>query len=1549
MSKFLWRYYLEDDVDSFRHLLQGAGAGLRPHTQKGVASSYSRSYDVDDHALDSTSPPSPVLRGKAPAQKEAERTTAALTRADINSKDTKGLTLLHHAASSTAHNAIEYAIALLSQPFIDLYIQDLENGWTPLHRAFYFGNIAIARAILERDAPHAGNLSAASGQIGSLAKVKDREGYGPYDLFSATIADRSLRTGIHSLTSDDDSSSDGGLPSGRGSPEGDDSETLTRSIVPPTVNVRADEFFTFGSNKNLTLGLGDQDDRHFPERIHLKRPQRLFERFYRKHVAARASGYATVNPAYAERYETQVRGRADLETLPDVIKFRPIIIQDVQMSKFHTAVLTADPVANLYVCGHGPGGRLGIGSEKTLFNFKCLDEFGSARISSIALGQDHTLAVTDRGELYSWGSNVNGQLGCGMARDNPKPEDAMQLSPKQIFGPMKKETIVGVAASRIHSVAHTSNALFTFGKNEGQLGLVDSQAGTLRFQTTPRQVYASRLASNIHSVSAIDRATIILLENREVHVFANFGAVKLQFPLDGFSNYFLRSSFLTTKYDKTPNKIIKITSGGDTICALSSSGEVFTVTVNQRLDPSASGSSTTNPHKIKAALSTPYRAWALRSDRTSARDVGVDADGSIILCTEAGGVFRRIRRPKAAGRAGSTGRDQKSKEFKFMRVPNLTRAVGVRASSSGAYCALREDCNVTRTELESRPKTLWRDIFGMLPFRSLADESPAPSFWQRPDAPKKVIDRIAQAQDVESEVTAALRQHQADFRDADVAIRSTVSDHVIPAHQVILTARSSILRQGFGKAHRTGNFDSEAFTIDEHGNARFTLTFKGLDYLTLLELTLYVYSDALVGFWRLRHRSPEMAFRYKQVRSELMKVGTKLELRNLEAAARRVITRPEPSMSADFELALLDRSFCSSCDARVQLADGEILVDSGLISKRCPFFEGLFQGHAGGTWLAARSQTAEKAVEVDLSHIEVHVFKLVLRYIYCDTGEEMFDDVATGDVDEFLDLVMEVLSAANELMLDNLSRICQVVMGRYVTTRNACQLLNAVAPSSVQDFKNVTLEYLCLSLEPLLANHWLDELDEDLLSELNDVVRENQTAAAPFVRSGRMQADLHEAYPELADILVRARQAKIDALDMKTKFPDAGTPTNEATSRFRSSPALRGKSPNSIASVHSSAVQSAKSKAATSELEPLPSPAQSSLPPAASSPLTDATPAPSREASGRPWGPTPLPGAKLGMKDIMDQASASRTSNLSLGIESQVGAERQSVSAAASKISQKQRKRQQQQQQRPNIEYASSAPPVAEVSSPAAVSPWRTVSGNRAVSPSVVVSSPTSQVGMPGSSSSPVPRTPSTPQLTMRQTIANAPAAKSKEVKPESPSTPRQGSRSVSTPGLAQTPTSAKAESFSSDSRPVQIQSIRHQARPELSPEFYMNQSLADIMSNEQAEKSTLKDAIAKRSLQEIQEEQVFQVCSASCTFQRRLLTAFRNGGTRRVPRCKKLNGCQKARRTDVEEEVPAVGVELGSGEVGNSIMKVMKADQAREHDEIRGMNDSMSDVDRAL
>ena len=974
-----------------------------------------------------------------------------LTRADINSKDFNGVSLLHYIASSTNENASKYAAALLQTPMLDLYVQDMESGWTALHRALYFGNITIARALVDRDSHDAlghYNFGTAQGVAG-LIKIKDWEGNSPFDVYGASITNRDIRQAstnplISSAEEEDDSELAQGV-SGDAKEDGSGNREIN-----PRVNVGGDEFLTFGSNKNFTLGFGDEDDRQYPERIFLKRPEHLLRRLYCEFQSQELSAAAT----------SETKASSPSGTLPAIIQYRPIVVQNIQLSKFHSAVLTTDPEANLYMCGFGPGGRLGTGDEVTRFHF--VSVFGGGlsgkKVVHVGLGQNHTIAISSQGETFTWGSNSFGQLGYAPPATNLRDEEPVQLLPRQIFGPLKRETVIAAAASRTHSVIHTATSLYTFGKNEGQLGLVDSDARSLAVQNIPRRVAASLFSSPINSVSAIDKATICLLENHDVWIFANYGYTKMSFPLEGFTNYFLKnsfSSFSATRYSSAQNHICKITSGEDTICAMSSMGDVYTVNVSQKTEPSATTASTTNPSKIRGALASPQRVWSLRKSHMAVRDVDVGQDGSIIICTESGSVWRRVKRAKVkdANAPGATG--YKPKDYKFSRVPGLTRIAAVRSNTFGAYAAVRRDCDVLKTQIETDSPALWKDLYPLHPFQGLSieedsdTENPMPRFWTPSPGTNDIATirrAVLTAPNLEESLINLLADHQrSEEATYDMRIGSTTSRFLIPVHEFVLAGRSSVLQRALTVFRQSYFFSiPNIVTIEYDNEGKILVSFEGADCITILNLVLYMYTDSIVDVWHHTRHSPKTAIRYRQIRTELMKIAAHLELRKLEQAVR-VMTEPPRSLNQDLNQAIQQPEYFENGDVEIELDGDSIKVHSALICQRCPFFEGLFQGRAGGLWLSSRREQdrePQEAIKVDLKHVDPDVFKYVLRHIYADSDEEIFDNAVTADFDAFLDLIMEVMSVANELMLDRLAQVCQKILGRYGKPTLICYLIS---------------------------------------------------------------------------------------------------------------------------------------------------------------------------------------------------------------------------------------------------------------------------------------------------------------------------------------------------------------------------------------------------------------------------------------------------------------------------------------------------------------------------
>ncbi|KAI9702786.1 MAG: hypothetical protein M1836_008000 [Candelina mexicana] len=1551
MSCYLWKLYIENDVDQFRQLLEASSYISKPQGQRGNAISGGNSSVTKAGGSKVALASSPQSTSKSykgigwiSAKVNNSHSSLTLTRADVNSRDDNGNTILHYAASSTLKSEIPLALALVDHPLIDLYIQDLESGWTVLHRALYSGNITIARTIIERNVRDTLGISTgvASHNVEGIIKVKDREGNSPFDLFAATTTARLLvNTNItRGNTDETEEESD----SADGQSSGNDSYDGTMS---GQVNIQGDEVFAFGSNKNLSLGFGDEDDRQYPERISLKRPAHLLQRFYREDRGKPQQ----ISISHLDN-DTSLASDEALpklpSSLPAIIQNRPLIIQDVALSKLHSAIVTTDPESNLYICGFGPGGRLGTGDETTRFSYVCIESGGLAgkKVISVALGQNHTLAVSHEGEVFTWGVNTFGQLGYALPAPALKDQEPIQLTPRQIFGSLRKETVTGIAASRIHSVVFTQSSLFTFGKNEGQLGLVDSDARSLEIQVAPRKVAASLFTAPIHMVTAIERATICLLESHEIWVFANYGYTKVVFPIEAFIDYALpstapaqyrREMLRNMRRQTTPNHICKIASGGDTICAMSRMGDVFSMTVTQQLEPGPTASSTTNPTKIRNGLSPLQRVWSPKKGHMAVRDVGVGQDGSIIICTESGSVWRRVKRVKIKDANAYSGHT-KPKDYKFQRVPGLTRIAAVRSNPFGAYAAIRKDSDVTRSQVRVDKQTIWNDFAPLIsidgfriPEEDSDAENPRMRFWAPATStagshPLKTA--LRNSTDVEADLHEYISSNVNDTNSPyDVEIRTTLSDVSIPSHRVMLSSRSRVLRHALTETSRAGSFvipDLLSMQKDEAG--KIQVVFHGLDFLSILNVVLYVYLDIVLDVWHYIHHAPKSAFRYRQARTELMRVAGRLELR-LEPAVRTMVD-PTKSLAADMERAISDPIFFDDADVIVELAGQEARVHSVLMCQRCPFFEGLFKGRAAGRWLSNRRDLAEDptdVVRVDLKHVEPATFSLILRHLYADTGEELFRDIVTSNLDEFLDLIIEVMSIANELMLDRLSQICQKVLGGYdiVNLRNACQLLNAVAPCSVTEFKDATLEYLCMNLEAMLEGHLLDELDEDLLLELDQVVRDNQLAFLPIAKSGRAEDLLHEKYPELAATIERGRQAKIQSLaaeirqreenvwrrpskdaslipqspNLKSKTSAAdlmfdmdddeamlGKRNNLRTSQQESLPRgyesrtqsitnLTGPSPHSI---DVNAQHDVNGKVTVpSEDGSIGSPSPMLGPPLVSSsskPTTNPGDLPSKSGSMRstPWDTGTVPLTKLDLKEIMAQTSSSRPSNIALGLSLESKRDEVGSKSFASRTSQKERKKHQfqQQQKQPMVETPIPSTPenIAPVEKPK--SPWQTASPSPKVSLKDVLDP--QQKG-----SSPSPRSTSNTRLNLRQTVANngaatrklsTPSASSATAQHRSVSTPNvpkpnTGQSSPSTPPQPAAPSSTRpsttTRTVSTPTASLPIQSIRYQPPANAEPSLQL--SMADILTQQQLEKDVIRDAVAKRSLQEIQQEQEFQ------------------------------------------------------------------------------------------
>lgn len=181
-------------------------------------------------------------------------------------------------------------------------------------------------------------------------------------------------------------------------------------------------------------------------------------------------------------------------------------IVQVITNKHHSLAVTADGAC--YSWGHGRGGRLGHGNEASYPEPQRIAVFGGAMrpcVVRVASGENHTVAVTADGDIYSWGSDRFGQLGHGAsaaASAATAGAGSLCLEPRRIEA-LRREFVVAVAAGDAHTLcATTGNDVYAWGGNKsGQLGLkrteVTSLAGGVPGSALPKRIFIEGVSAAV--------------------------------------------------------------------------------------------------------------------------------------------------------------------------------------------------------------------------------------------------------------------------------------------------------------------------------------------------------------------------------------------------------------------------------------------------------------------------------------------------------------------------------------------------------------------------------------------------------------------------------------------------------------------------------------------------------------------------------------------------------------------------------------------------------------------------------------------------------------------------------------------------------------------------------------------------------------------------------------------------------------------------------------------------------------------------------------------
>jgi alpha-tubulin suppressor-like RCC1 family protein len=223
-----------------------------------------------------------------------------------------------------------------------------------------------------------------------------------------------------------------------------------------------DKVFAFGDNKYGCLGLGHNNAVKVPEIVKELCDQQIIDIscgcFHVLALTKSGKCFSLGSNANGQLGN----GTLNNENKPKVINalFYENVVQ-IACGSYHSLVVTK--TGDLYGFGNNDEGEIGCGSHTNQLIPKIIIGFNDEKIVSITCGCYHSLVLTDVGNVNSWGWNSYGQLGIG--------NEINQKRPKKIILD-DNEIIKSISCGYYHSLVLTTNDdIYAFGWNNfGQIG-----------------------------------------------------------------------------------------------------------------------------------------------------------------------------------------------------------------------------------------------------------------------------------------------------------------------------------------------------------------------------------------------------------------------------------------------------------------------------------------------------------------------------------------------------------------------------------------------------------------------------------------------------------------------------------------------------------------------------------------------------------------------------------------------------------------------------------------------------------------------------------------------------------------------------------------------------------------------------------------------------------------------------------------------------------------------------------------------------------------------
>ncbi|XP_049821189.1 inhibitor of Bruton tyrosine kinase isoform X2 [Aethina tumida] len=701
-------------------------------------------------------------------------------------------------------------------------------------------------------------------------------------------------------------------------------------------------------------------------------------------------------------------------------------VQQICISKFHSVIVTKN--GKVFSCGHGQGGRLGLGNQQTTVTPKQVSFSENSQEPLMcwyaSISRNHSMFLLSDKFVYTCGLNTHHVLGIF-----PPPKEL--LVPKQI------KSLIGIdeiCAQRYHSVAWNAHCLYTWGLNAGQLGhkLVNEKD---KYVISPRAVTALNLKdTTISYVAASDGATAIYTIKGDIILLHEYQCRKIASRQPNIVQLSVIGGTLNASLDE---EILNEGPSQLTVVALTDSGELL---IWQESDP----------HLCRCIF---YRSILVR-------EVCINTNG-IYFVTNDGGAFKGTVKARKNMRPASHHDKKRMKvqfnkflekencvTIKLERIPKIHRALSIASDPHGNdFCII-----------QATPYSFY-EIPEMIPPEM---ESNIRRLFEEADLNDNIHDIVFnvgnQSFPAHKFVIASKCPYLLEVMNQDKSVLNNENPTIFKQFLMFLYTGSCDLL-------KCGEITSEALlnlcNSDKNCNQVQGTVAEGFDGT---RSAIECYKEAKSPP-KKNEKTPTNPVRL------LRELSKKFKCQELQNALSHVdvyknVIKTKGKQHRHGKPVFDMYSFPELCDVTIKCRDGKTLrAHRCILSSRLEYFANLF---------SMRWDNSSKS-EITLPFPKSTALAL-LEYIYTDTIVDL-------DAKDF-DHVLRLLILSDQFFVARLKNHCEFLLATSLTLKNASQILQAADVYNACLLKDCALTFIVDNLAAFLELNFLNDLSEDLLLEL---------------------------------------------------------------------------------------------------------------------------------------------------------------------------------------------------------------------------------------------------------------------------------------------------------------------------------------------------------------------------------------------------------------------------------------------------------------------------------